>query len=75
MKDEKELPDRVWYSDGLKLNMGDYQSAEAGPVGYSSNVRPGESVEEAFARVRKVVEAEVLAKAKRVRRGMWKEVL
>ncbi len=74
MKEEKGSPDRVWFSDGLKLNLGDYQSASV-DAGMSSDLKPGESVEEAFLRVRKVVETEVLREASRVRKGLWKGVL
>ncbi len=74
MKEEKGSPDCVWFSDGLKLNLGDYQSADVGPLGYSSDVRPGETVEQAFDRVRGVVEKQIFAKATRIRKGLWHKV-
>ncbi len=76
MKDpitKKGAPDRVWFSDGVKMNLGDYQSASV-DAGMSSDVRVGETVEQAFDRVRKVVEQQVAGEASRVRNGMWKKV-
>lgn len=74
MSNEKGSPDRVWFSDGLKLNMGDYESVSV-DAGMSSDVRPGETAAQAFERVRKQVQGEVAAQAKRVRKGLYKEVL
>jgi len=76
MKDptvEKGAPDRVWFSDGVKMNLGDYQSASV-DAGMSSDVRDGETVIQAFDRCRKVVEQQVASEASRVREGLWKRV-
>ena len=71
--EKRGTPDRVWFSDGLKMNLGDYQSADVN-AGMSTDVRPGETAEQAFDRARKTVEAQVFAEAKRVRAGLWKQV-
>jgi hypothetical protein len=76
--DEKGSPDRVWFTDDLKLYMGgEYGAAESASFscGMSSDVKPGESTADAFDRVRKEVERQLFRKAMRVRKGLWKEVL
>lgn len=44
------LPDRVWGSVGLTLNLGDYQSARV-DCGMSTDVRLKETQEDAISRV------------------------
>lgn len=51
------LPDRVWTSRGLTINLGEYNSARF-ETGYSSDVRSDESVDEAIERINGVVESE-----------------
>ena len=51
-------PDRLNYSMGMKLTMGNYQSIDF-HFSYSSDVKPGESLEKASKRVIKYVEDQI----------------
>lgn len=55
---EKENPDRVTYSFGMKINMGNYQSADF-HVGLSTDVKEGETRDKAFARAKKYIDTRV----------------
>lgn len=60
-------PDRLSYSFGLKLNIGNYQSADF-HVNYSSDVKDGETIQQAFKRIVKFVEEESEKKYDAIRR-------
>lgn len=57
MKNQTQA-DRVNYSFGMKIGLGDYSSADF-HLSLSSDVRSGETVEEAFERVKTFVEERV----------------
>jgi len=50
--------DRVNYTFGLKINLGNYESATV-QASFSSDVKEGETIEEAYKRVQEIVENEV----------------
>jgi len=58
--------DRVEYTLGATINMGDYNSAKI-EVKYASDVRDKETPEKAFARTKALVEAEVESEIERMR--------
>lgn len=49
--------DRVSYTFGMKVNLGNYESADF-HISLSSDVEAGESLQDAMARVQKFVEGE-----------------
>jgi len=59
-------PDRISYSLGMKINMGNYESADL-HVGLSSDVREGETQESAMKRIKKFVEAQAEKEANEIR--------
>jgi hypothetical protein len=61
------MPDRVWVSCGLTVNLGDYESARM-DAGLSSDLRSGESAKDAYERCWKAAEDEVKRQANAVRR-------
>jgi hypothetical protein len=52
-----DSPDRVTYSYSMKVGLPNYSSADF-HVGLSSDVKPGETQEKAFARIKKFVDAQ-----------------
>lgn len=50
--------DRVWFTAGLTINMGDYNSARV-DAGMATTVRKGETPEQAYERIREFVVVEV----------------
>lgn len=50
--------DRLSYTFGVKMNIGNYQSADF-HVSYSSDVKSGETPDKAFSRIKKYVEQKV----------------
>lgn len=57
-------PDRVTVDVGLTINLGDYNSLRVGSH-YGTDVKPGESLEEAYDRAWALAEAQVEAAAER----------
>jgi len=60
---ERGQPDRVNYSFGMKIPLGDYKMADF-HVNFSSDVKDGETWEQALQRVQVFVERECLKKLK-----------
>ena len=61
MKKDKGVdatPDRVTYSESIKVNIGDYESRDFF-VSVSSDVQEGETVKDAIIRVKKQVQPQV----------------
>jgi hypothetical protein len=50
--------DRLSYSFGVKMNIGNYQSVDF-HISYSSDVKEGETPDKALTRIKKYVEAKV----------------
>ena len=50
--------DRLSYSFGAKINIGNYQNVDFN-VTYSSDIKSGETPDKAFARIKKYVEQKV----------------
>jgi hypothetical protein len=67
-------PDRVWFSEGMKINLGNYQSYDVG-AGMTTDVREGETPEQAYARCRKATRAQLESRAAKVQRGMYDHLL
>jgi len=73
--DEQEnAPDRIWFGEGLKLNVGQYESVSI-DLGVSCAIREGETITDAMKRVRAEVTRELTQEALRVREGKYKKVL
>ncbi len=54
----ESLPDRVWFTFGMTMNLGDYQSSRI-DAGMSTDIRPGEDFDQAMARIQAPIIAEV----------------
>lgn len=52
---QKGEPDRINYSFGMKVNLGNYESADF-HISLSSDLKEGETEDEAYERVRKFVQ-------------------
>lgn len=65
---DSAAPDRISYSMGRKLNMGNYESCDF-HISYSTDVGEGETRKEALARAVKLVERSVTEKEQELRRG------
>ncbi len=50
MEEVKEVKDRIWFSYAVKCNLGNYESKDIS-AGMASDLRPDESVEDAFNRI------------------------
>ena len=61
-----EQLDRVSFSQGRKLNVGNYESIDI-HVSYSTDVSSEESPEEAIQRAAKVVKSDLLARVKKIK--------
>jgi len=51
-------PDRLTYTFGVKMNIGNYQNVDFN-VSYSSDVKSGETTDKAYARIKKYVEQKI----------------
>lgn len=71
---QPKTSDRVWFSSGLKLNLGDYQSASV-DCGMTTDVRQGETPSTAVTRCRTFVEMELEKQSLRIRKGLWDKVV
>lgn len=58
--------DRISYSFGMKVNLGNYESADF-HISMSSTVKNGETPEEAMARLQKFVEDEADKKREQIK--------
>src|SRR6185312_15344021 len=56
------MPDRVWVSSSIKIQLVKYEITGEASMGYSTDAQPGETPKVTFARCWKVVEAELRAK-------------
>jgi len=64
---------RIWLSVGLKINLGNYESASV-DAGMSVDLEPQETPEEGFKRVRAVLTSEVTNECLRIRKGKYAKV-
>lgn len=60
-------PDRVWFTYGLTVNLGNYNSVKF-DAGMASDVRPGETPQQAIDRCRKVADAEIERENQRLKK-------
>jgi len=65
---QKKSPDRVSYSFGRKLNLGNYESADF-HISYSTDVEAGETKKDAMARAVKFVELRAAEAQNRITNG------
>lgn len=65
--------DRISYSESVKVNIGDYESRDV-HISYSTSVRAGEQIEDAFNRASKVVRKRLKVKEKRIRQASEEDV-
>jgi hypothetical protein len=61
------MPDRIWFSCGLTLNLGNYESARV-DAGMATDVRSGESLFDALLRCKDFVTHEIEGQSLDVRR-------
>lgn len=66
MANKLKQVDRLSYSEGVKINIGDYESRDV-HISYSSDVTDGEKVVDAFKRVKKVVRNRLHKEEKQMR--------
>ena len=59
--DSPRSPDRIWCTTGVKMNMGDYESAE--------------TAAQALARAIEVIDLSVVNEAHKIRKGKFRKVL
>ena len=59
--------DRISYSEGVKVNIGDYESRDV-HISYSTNVRDKEKPTDTFKRAKKVVRQELKITERRIRK-------
>jgi hypothetical protein len=63
------MADRVWFSCGLTLNLGNYESARV-DAGMATDVRPGEELDDALLRCKDFVTHEIEGQQIDVRRSL-----
>lgn len=63
------IPDRVFFSCGLTLNLGNYESARV-DAGMATDVRPDETLEKALLRAKDFVSHEIEGQSIDVRRSL-----
>ncbi len=63
------MADRVWFSCGLTLNLGNYESARV-DAGMATDVRPGESLMDALLRCKDFVTHEIEGQSVDVRNSL-----
>jgi hypothetical protein len=69
----KEESDRISYSEGVKVAIGDYESRDV-HISYSTSVRSKESVDAAVKRARKIVLNQLKKCERKIRRCAEEEV-
>jgi hypothetical protein len=66
------MPDRIWYSCGLTLNLGNYESARV-DAGMATDLHHGESLDDALQRCKDFVTHEVEGQAVDVRSSLYEK--
>jgi len=63
------MPDRIWFSCGLTINIGNYESARV-DAGMATDVQPGEKLTDALARCKAFVTHEIEGQSYDIRRHL-----
>lgn len=66
MKNKVVNPDRITYSESIKINIGDFENREL-VIGLTSDVRDDESFSKALDRVKKTVQKQTTKFERRIR--------
>ena len=61
-----KTPDRISYSEGVKVAIGDYESRDV-HISYSTNVKKKETIKDAVARAKKTVQLSLKRAEKKIR--------
>jgi len=69
----KKTQDRISYSEGVKVNIGDYESRDI-YYSYSTDVRKDEKPKDAFVRAKKTVQNRLRVGEKKIRQASEKDV-
>lgn len=68
-----ENTDRISYSEGVKINIGDYESRDV-HVSYSTSVKEGENTKKAISRARKTVQEKLMKFERQIRKASQDDV-
>ncbi len=69
----KKEPDRISYSEGVKVAIGDYESRDV-HISYSTNVNKKEKVSDAVKRAKKTVHISLRNAERKIRKNSEEEV-
>ena len=68
-----EQPDRISYSEGVKVSIGDYEARDV-HISYSTTIKEGENAKKAVSRARKVVQDKLKVCERQIRKSAQDDV-
>jgi len=73
MTNKLHQPDRVTYSEAVKINIGDYESRDV-HISFSSEIKEGETFQKAVSRTKVRVQKELLKREREIRQSSVENV-